>query len=229
MGAETERCSRHDGFYPKQTDLYRQFFIIRTSFVRKVLNICPLLPFQAPKNSLYIFWKWDSLMPISPYIKFKSWTVKLELYSIRSKRSTNTSYIICYFIFWLKFSGHLPTALGHRKPPGSLFQPSEMTELSTVPLWHFLTVCYGDNRQWISTWNWYLESWAVSHHDPETINYDPSLYFTSNQTVTRGQRNIYCAWSTVQESIFHFRIYLLFGILTIFCSAGLNVMKSITV
>ena len=107
MGAETERCSRHDGFYPKQTDLYRQFFIIRTSFVRKVLNICPLLPFQAPKNSLYIFWKWDSLMPISPYIKFKSWTVKLELYSIRSKRSTNTSYIICYFIFWLKFSGHL--------------------------------------------------------------------------------------------------------------------------
>ena len=82
MGAETERCSRHDGFYPKQTDLYRQFFIIRTSFVRKVLNICPLLPFQAPKNSLYIFWKWDSLMPISPYIKFKSWTVELELYNI---------------------------------------------------------------------------------------------------------------------------------------------------
>ena len=119
VGAETERCSRHDGFYPKQTDLYRQFFIIRTSFVRKVLNISPLLPFQAPENSLYIFWKWDSLMSISPYIKFKSWTVKLELYSIRSKRSTNTSDIICYFIFWLKFSGHLPTAnhLAHCSSP----------------------------------------------------------------------------------------------------------------
>ena len=39
VGAETERCSRHDGFYPKQTDLYRHISIIRSPFVSRVLKI----------------------------------------------------------------------------------------------------------------------------------------------------------------------------------------------
>ena len=166
VGAETERCSRHDGFYPKQMDLYRQFFIIRTSFVRKVLNICPILPFQAPKNSLYIFWKWDSLMPISPYIKMPISPSKVERLNLNYILFGLKDLLVILYVI-LFFDSNFRVIC--RPQTTWLIVPAHwvdwITDCSFMTF--FDSLLWGQivyYRQWISTWNWYTGVPSLVHY-----------------------------------------------------------------